>query len=71
MLPGCKGQHTNLAGWHQKKEQQINPIPTSIINPKAEMYSTGWVNILQRESVSSDDSVLKGTIGVVLLRRCW
>ena len=19
VLPGCKGQHANLAGWHQKK----------------------------------------------------
>ena len=42
-----------------------------MIDPKAEMYIPGWVNTLQRESVSSDGSVLKGTIGMVLLRRCW
>ena len=71
MLPGCKGQCANLAGWHQKKEQQNKPISTGIIDPKAETYIPGWVNTLQRESVSSDDSVLKGTIGMVLLRRCW
>ena len=23
MLPGCKGQYANLAGWHQKKPQKI------------------------------------------------
>ena len=36
MLPGCKGQCANLAGWHQKKYQQNNPIPTGMIDPKAE-----------------------------------
>ena len=45
-------------------------MPTGIINPKAEMYIPGWVNTLQRELVFPDDSVLKGTIGMVLLRRC-
>ena len=30
-----------------------------MINPKAETYIPGWVNTLQRESVSSDGSVLK------------
>ena len=71
MLPGCKGQCINLAGWHQKKLQQTNPIPAGIIDPKAEMYIPVWVNTLQRESVLSDDLVLKGASGVVLLRRCW
>ena len=41
-----------------------------MIDPKAEMYIPGWVNTLQRESVSSDGLVLKGTMGMVLLRRC-
>ena len=30
-----------------------------MIDPKAETYIPGWVNTLQRESVSSDGSVLK------------
>ena len=39
-----------------------------MIDPKAEMYIPGWVNTLQRESVTSDGSVLKGTTCMVLLR---
>ena len=35
-----------------------------MIDPKAEIYIPGWVNTLQRESVSSDGSVLKGTIAI-------
>ena len=42
-----------------------------MIDPKAETYIPGWVNTLQRESVSSDGSVLKGTSGMVPLSRCW
>ena len=45
-------------------------MPTGILDPKAETYIPGWVNTLQRELVFPYDSVLKGTIGIVLLRRC-
>ena len=41
-----------------------------MIDPKAETKIPGWVNTLQRESVLPDGSVLKGTSGIVLLRRC-
>ena len=71
MLPDCKGRCANLAGWHQKKYQQNNPIPTGMSDPKAEMYIPRWVNTLHRESVSSDGSVLKGVRCNELLRRCW
>ena len=53
----------------KRSNKKNNPIPTGIIDPKAETYIPGWVNTLQRELVFPDDSVLKGTIGMVLLRR--
>ena len=73
MLPGCKGQCTNLAGWHQKKQQQNKPNPGGISNPIAVAYIPVSENGVQIESVCSVDSlsILKGTIGRVLLTRCW
>ena len=35
--PGCKDQHTNLAGQHQKKYQQNIPNPAGMSNPIAIM----------------------------------
>ena len=70
MLPGCKGQHANLAGQHQKKYQQNKPIPTGISDPIDETYIPGCVNRVQRESVFPVYSVLKGMTGMALLRRC-
>ena len=70
MLPDCKGWHANLAGRHQKKWQQNNPIPTGISNPKAEMYTPGQVNKFHRESISSDGFVLKDVRCKELFRRC-
>ena len=70
MLPDCKGRHTNLAGWHQKKYQQNNPIPTGIGDSKAETYIPGWVNKFHRVFVSSDGFMLKGVRCKELFRRC-
>ena len=39
-------------------------------DPIAEMYNHGCENRAQMELVFSDDAVLKGTIGMVLLKRC-
>ena len=39
-------------------------------DPIAEMYIPGCENRVQMELVFSDDSVLKGTTDMVLLRRC-
>ena len=47
MLPGCKGQHANLAGQHQKKYQQNNPSPTGISDPIAVTYIPGYKNRVQ------------------------
>ena len=71
VLPDCKGQHTNLAGQHQKKKQQNNPTPTGKIEPKAETYIPGWVNSFHKVLVSSDGCMLKGVNCKELLRRCW
>ena len=57
LLPGCKGQHTNLAGQHQKKSQQNKPSPTGISNPIAETYIPGCENRVQMEPVCSADSI--------------
>ena len=40
-----------------------------IIDPTAETYIPGCVNRFQRELALSDESVLKGTTDMVLLRR--
>ena len=53
VLPGCKGQFTNLAGWHQKKLQQNKRSPTGISDPIAEMYIPGCANRVQMEPVFS------------------
>ena len=71
MLPSCKGQCANLAGQHQKKEQQNKPSPTGISDPIAEMYIPGCANRVQIKPVCSDGSLSKGMIGRVLLSRCW
>ena len=70
MLPGCKGQCSNLAGQHQRKKQQNKPIPTGISDPIAETYIPGCANRVQTESLFSVDFVSKGMIGRVLLSRC-
>ena len=73
MLPGCKGQCTNLAGQHQKKEQQNIPNPASISKSIAAVYIPVCENSVQIESVSSVDSsvVSKGMICWVPLMICW
>ena len=70
MLPGCKGWHANLTGWHQKRSKN-KPSPTGISNPIAETYIPGCENRVQMEPVCSVDSLSKGMIGRVLLIRCW
>ena len=70
MFPDFKGQCADLAGQHQKKEQQNNPIPSIINGPKAEMYTAGWVNIFHRVLVSPDSFILKGVMHKELFRRC-
>ena len=70
VLPDCKGQCANLAGQHQMKWQQNNPIPTGISYPKAETYIPGWVNKFHRVFVSSDGFMLKGVRCKELFRRC-
>ena len=57
MLPGCKGWHANLAGWHQKKQQQNKPSPTGISDPIAVRFIPGCENRVQVEPVCSVDSL--------------
>ena len=73
VLPGCKGQCANLAGQHQKKEQQNIPNPAGISDPIAIMYIPVYKNSVQIASVSPVDSsaVSKGIMCWVLLIMCW
>ena len=57
MLPGCKGWHTNLAGQHQKKQQQNKPNPAGISNPITVTYIPVCENRVQMESACSVDSL--------------
>ena len=73
VLPGCKGWHTNLAGWHQKKLQQNKPNPAGMSDPIAVMYIPVCENRVPIELVCSVDSssISKGMIDGVLLSMCW